>query len=112
MLLPPPGHDGLVTAHTEDPLRCPGIAKILDLPFAVSATEARGAESLLSCEDSQFFDFVTAGAAAVGAVVADEGAIAEEEKVGIGVEKGVACIAAETIQMPSVAGWGKGCKLA
>ena len=58
---------------------------------------------MVACEDSQIFNFIPAGTAAVCAVVADEGAIAEEEEVRIGVEEGPAGVASETVQMPSIA---------
>jgi hypothetical protein len=41
--------------------------------------------------------------AAVGAVVADEGAVSEEQQVGVRVEEGAARVAAEAVDMPSVA---------
>jgi hypothetical protein len=41
---------------------------------------------LVAREDSQVFDLVAAGAAAVCTIVADEGAIAEKEQVRIRVE--------------------------
>ncbi|KFY20889.1 hypothetical protein V493_07604, partial [Pseudogymnoascus sp. VKM F-4281 (FW-2241)] len=70
------------------------------MPFA--AAEAGGAEGLVAGQDGEVLDLVAAGAAAVGAVVADEGAVAEEEKVGVRVEEGVALVAAEAVEMPSV----------
>lgn len=46
-----------------------------------------------------------AGGTAVCAVVADQGAVAEEEKVCVGVEQGAAGIASEAVQVPSIAGY-------
>ncbi|KFZ11385.1 hypothetical protein V501_04804 [Pseudogymnoascus sp. VKM F-4519 (FW-2642)] len=76
------------------------------MPFA--AAEAGGAEGLVAGQDGEVLDLVAAGAAAVGAVVADEGAVAEEEQVGVGVEEGVALVAAEAVEMPSVVCCGRG----
>lgn len=92
-----------MAAHTKYALRRSCISEVLDLPFAVPASEAGRAEGLVACEDGQILNLVAAGAAAVCAVVADEGAIAEEEEVRIGVEEGPAGVASETVQMPSIA---------
>ena len=72
-----------MTAHAKDALRGARIAQVLDLPLAVATSEAARAEGLVAGEDGQVFDLVSAGIAAVGAVVADEGAIAKEEQVGV-----------------------------
>jgi hypothetical protein len=61
-----------VTVHTEDSLGGPGIAQVLDLPFAVAATETLGAESLVTCENRQIFNLITARITAVGTTAADE----------------------------------------
>lgn len=97
-----------MTAHAKDALRRPSVAQILYLSLAVSTSEAGCAKGLVTGEDRQVFDLVVARAAAVGAVVADEGAIAEEEEVRVGVEEGAARIAAEAVEMPSVSGWRRG----
>jgi hypothetical protein len=41
--------------------------------------------------------------AAISAVVADQRAVTEEQKVGIGIEEGAAGVAAEAVDVPSVA---------
>ena len=64
-----------MAVHAKYPMRSPGIPEILDLSLAVPASEACRAEGLVSGEDSQVLDLVPAGAAAVGAVVADERAV-------------------------------------
>jgi hypothetical protein len=92
-----------VARHAEDALGGAGIAKVFDLVLAVSAAEAAGTKGLVARQNGQIFDFVVAGAAAVGAVVADEGAITQKEQVGIGVEKGAAGVAAEAVDVPSIA---------
>lgn len=46
--------------HTEDTLRCPRIAQVLDLLLAVPALEALGAKSLVAGQDGQIFDLVRA----------------------------------------------------
>jgi hypothetical protein len=58
---------------------------------------------LISREDGEILDLVAARAAAVGAVVADEGAVAEQEEIGVGVKEGVTGVATEAVYMPSVA---------
>ena len=81
------------------------IAQVLNLPLAVATAEAGGAECLVAGEDGEVLDLVAAGIAAVGAVVADERTVAEEEQVGVGVEKSAAGVAAKAINVPSVASW-------
>jgi len=83
-------------------VRSPGIAKILNLPLAVPASKTRGTEGLVTRENSKVFDLVVASAAAVCAVVADERAVAQQKKVRVRVEKGVASVATEAIEMPAV----------
>jgi hypothetical protein len=41
---------------------------------------------LVTRQDSQIFDLVAASTAAVGAIIADEGAVAKEKKIRIRVE--------------------------
>lgn len=87
-------------------MRRAGIAQILDLPLAVAASKAGRAEGLVARQDGQVFDLVVTSATAVRAVVAYEGAVAEQEEVGVGIEKSVACVATKAVEMPSVAGCG------
>ncbi len=61
---------------------------------------------MIAGQDGEVFDFVATGAAAVGAVIANKGTVAEQKKVRIGVEESAASIAAETVDMPSVARCG------
>lgn len=75
-----------MTAHAEDTLARARITQILNLPLAVAALEAGSAECLIAGQDGEVFDLVATGAAAVCAVVADEGAVAEQEEVGVRVE--------------------------
>lgn len=91
-----------MTGHTEYALRGSGIAKIIDLPLAIATSEAVCAECLISCQYSQIFDLVAARAAAVGAVVANERSVAEQEEIGIGVEEGATGVAAKAVYMPSI----------
>ena len=91
-----------MTVHAKYPLRRPGIAKILDLLFTVPTFEAGGTEGLVSGENRQVFDLVAAGAAAVCAVVANEGTITEEEKVCVGVEECTTGVASKAVDMPPV----------
>jgi hypothetical protein len=89
--------------HAEDSLRGASIAQVLDLALAVPASEAVCAKGLVAGQDGQVLDLVSAVVAAVGAVVADERAIAEQEQVGVGVEEGAAGVAAEAVNVPTVA---------
>jgi len=70
-----------VTTHAEYALRGSCIAEVFDLALAISAAEARRAEGLISCQNSQVFNLVAASAAAIRAIVAYQRAIAQEEKV-------------------------------
>jgi len=93
-----------VAVHAEYAVGCPGIAQILNLPLAVPAAEAGRAKSLVAGQDGEILNLISAGAAAVGAVVADERAIAEQEQVRVRVEQSVAGVAAEAVEMPSISG--------
>lgn len=91
-----------MAGHAKDTLRGAGIAQVLDLALAVPASEAIGAKGLVAGQDGQVLDLVAAMVAAVCAVVADEGAIAEQQQVGVRVEQGAAGVAAEAVDVPSV----------
>ena len=91
-----------MTVHAEHALGGACIAQILDLLLAIATSETSGAVCLVASEDGQILDLVAAGAAAVGTVVADERAIAEQEEVGIGVEEGAAGVAAEAVDVPAM----------
>lgn len=93
-----------MAAHAEDALGGARISQVLNLPLAVATPKAAGAEGLVASQDGQVLDLVAAGIAAVRAVVADQRAVAEEEEVRIGVEQGAAGVAAEAVNVPSVAG--------
>ena len=95
-----------MAGHAEDALLGTGIAQVLDLALAVPAPEAVCTKGLVAGEDSQVFDFVAAVVAAVCAVVAYQRAVAEQEQVGVRVEQGAARVAAEAVDVPSVAGCG------
>ena len=90
--------------HAEDTLRGASIAQVLNLALAVPASEAVCTEGLVTSQDGQVFDLVATGIAAVCAVVANEGSVAEQEQVGVGVEQSAACVTAEAVDVPSVAG--------
>ena len=92
-----------MTAHAKDALGRTRIAQVLDLPLAVATPKASGTERLVSREDGQVFDLVATCVAAVGAIVADERAIAQQEQIGVGVEEGAARVASEAVDMPSIA---------
>lgn len=92
-----------MAAHAKDALGGPCITEIFNLALAVSTAKAAGAKGLISGQDGQVLNLVATGAATVGAVVANEGAVAEEQQVGVGVEEGAAGVASEAVYMPSVA---------
>ncbi len=77
--LPPPCHECFVAAHAEDSLRCARITQILDLFLAIAASEATRAEGLLAGQDGEVLDLVAARGTGICTVVADQGAVAEEE---------------------------------
>lgn len=85
---PSPLHQRLVTLHAKNALRGPCIFEVFDLLLAVPTSKAGGAEGLVAGEDGKILDLVPTCTAAVGAVVTDQGAVAEEEQVGVGVEEG------------------------
>ena len=72
-----------MAAHTKNPLRRSGIAKVLNLPLAVSTSKTSGAERLISGENSKVLNLVPACRATVCALVTDQGAIGKQKKVGI-----------------------------
>lgn len=75
-----------MTIHAKDSLACARITQVLNLPLAVPALEAGGAKGLVAGEDGEVFDLVAARAAAICAVVANEGSVAQQEEVGIGIQ--------------------------
>ena len=93
-----------MAVHAKDAVRRPGIAQILNLPLAVPTAEAGCAKGLVSGQDGEVFNLIIASATAVGAVVADERTIAEEEEVRVRVEQRVARVATEAVEMPPVSG--------
>jgi hypothetical protein len=94
-----------MTAHAKVTVRRSCIAQVLDLPLAVPTTKAWLAIGLISRKDREVFNFVAASAAAVRAVIANEGAIAKEEQVRIRVEQGPAAVTTKAVKMPSVPSW-------
>lgn len=96
-----------MTAHAKDSLRRPSISEVFYLALAVAAAETSGAKGLFTGQDSKLFNLVAAGTTAVSAVVADEGAIAEEKQVGVGVEEGAASVASKAVEVPSISSWKK-----
>lgn len=92
-----------MTTHAEDALAGARITQVLDLSLAVAALEAGSTKRLLVGEDCEVFDLVATHGAVVGAVVADEGAVAQQKQIGVRVEKSFAVVAAETGQVPSIA---------
>jgi hypothetical protein len=86
-----------MTAHAEYSLRGPGIPKILNLPLTVATSKAGSTKCLVASEDGKILDLVATGTAAVGAVVANEGAISEKQQVRIRIKKRAAGIASKTV---------------
>jgi hypothetical protein len=103
--LSPPGHQAFVAFHTEDTLRRSRVAKILNLALAIATFEARSAKRLVTGEDREVFDLVSARAAAIGTIIADQGAISKHQQVGIGIEEGATCMTTKTVNVPSVSGY-------
>lgn len=91
-----------MTLHTEDPLGCSSISQILNLLLTIATLEAIRTVCLVAGEDGQVFDLVVAAATAVGTLVANEGAIAQQEEVRVRVEKGATGVAAKTVNVPSI----------
>lgn len=92
-----------MTRHAKDSLRSASIAQILNLALAVPASKTIGTEGLVARQYGQVFYFVAAVIAAVGAVVAYERSVAEEQEIRIRVKEGAASVAAKAVDMPSVA---------
>ena len=67
-----------MAVHTKYTLRGSSIAQVFDLPFAVPASKALCAESLLAGQDGEIFDLVPTRTAAVRAVAADQRTISQE----------------------------------
>lgn len=80
----------------------PGIAQVLDLSLAIPTAEACCAKGLVSGQDGQVLNLITASTAAVGAIIADQRAISKQKEVRIRVKERVACVTTEAIEMPSV----------
>lgn len=93
-----------MAGHAEYALRSSSISKIVDFPLAIATSETVCTEGLISCQYSQILDLVVAGAAAVGAIVADERPVAEQEEIGVRIKEGATGIAAEAVYMPSISG--------
>lgn len=66
-----------MAVHAEYTLRGPSISKVLNLPLTIPALETVCAECLITSKDGKIFNLVHTAAAAVGAVVAYQGAIAK-----------------------------------
>ena len=95
-----------MTVHAKYALRGPSISQILDLPLAIPAFEAIGTKCLISRQDCQILDLITTITTTIGAVVADERAVAEKEEVCVGVKECAAGIAPEAVDVPSVSSLG------
>jgi hypothetical protein len=68
-----------VAAHAKNTLRRPSVAQIFNLPLAIPASKAGGAKGLVARENCKIFDLVAAGAAAISAIVANQGTITKKE---------------------------------
>lgn len=60
---------------------------------------------MIARQNCQILDLVVTCTAAICTIVADEGAVAEKEEIGIGVEEGAAGVTPEAVQMPSVSSY-------
>ena len=72
-----------MAGHTEDALGRSSIAKILNPPLAVPASEATGTICLLSGKNGEILNLVAARAAAIRAAVAYKRSITEQEQVRV-----------------------------
>jgi hypothetical protein len=61
-----------MATHTKDSLGGSGISQVLNLPLAVSASEATSTERLIGCQDSEIFDLIATSIATVRAIIADK----------------------------------------
>jgi hypothetical protein len=91
-----------VAVHTEDTLGSTSIAQVFNPSFAIAAFETVRTEGLIASQNSEVFDFVSAGTAAVGAVIANQGSVPEHEEMCVRVKHGIARVTAKTVNMPSV----------
>ena len=66
-----------MAVHAENALGGAGVSQVVDLALTVAAPEAAGAKGLVAREDGQVLDLAPACRAAVRAVVADQGTVAE-----------------------------------
>ena len=73
-----------------------GISQSFTKVFSTLATH------LVAGQYGQILDFIAASVAAVGAIVADERAVAEEEKISVRIEKGAAAVASKAVDVPSI----------
>ena len=94
-----------MTLHAKYPLRGSGILEILNLLFTVPTSKTRCTERLISRQDGKILDLVPASTTTICTIVADERPVAEEKKICIGVEQGATGIAAEAVDMPTIARW-------
>ncbi len=60
---------------------------------------------MFSGKNSEIFNLVATCTTAICTIVADERPVTEEEKVGVGVKEGSAGVAAEAVDMPTIARW-------
>ena len=91
-----------MTVHTEDTLGGASITQVFNPSFAIAAFETVRTESLIAGQNSEVFDFVSAGTAAVGAIIAYQGSVPKHEEVCVRVKHGIARVTAKTVNMPSV----------
>lgn len=98
-----PLHQRLVAFHAKDTLRRPCIFEVLDLLLTVPTSKTGRAECLVAREDGEILDFVPTRTAAIRAIIANQRAVAEEQKICIRIQKGTACIAPEAVYVPSIA---------
>lgn len=82
-----------MAAHAEDALGRACIPQVLDFPFTIPATKTARTEGLVASQYREVFNLVAACVAAICAIVANQGSVAQEEEVGIGIEERAAGIA-------------------
>ena len=72
-----------MAVHAEHALTGSRISQVLNLPLAIPTSKAAGAVCLVAGENGEVLNLISTGAAAIRAVVANEGAIAEQKQIGV-----------------------------
>jgi hypothetical protein len=93
-----------VALHAKYALRGSRVSKVLNLALAIPATEAVCTEGLVARKYCEILDLLVAGVAAISALVANETAVPQEQKIRIRVQRVSTGVAFEAVDVPSIAG--------